>query len=64
MISRIDYRTRPRTVTLTMTLAEFREHVEWLLELAPSDGATRAWDDELNRIDPAPNGCAERGVAS
>lgn len=47
-----DYRYRPPVVTLEMTLAEFREHVEWLEELASHDGCTRDWRATLDRIAP------------
>lgn len=56
MRASIDYRrTRPRTVTLTMPLSEFREHVEWLEEMAPRDGCTKDWRAQLDWIDPPPD---------
>lgn len=39
-------------VTLSMTLVEFRQTVEWLEGLDPYDGATKDWRKELDRIDP------------
>lgn len=52
MRASIDYRGRPRMVTLTMPLTEFRETVEWLEAMDSQDGATREWRAELDRIDP------------
>jgi hypothetical protein len=39
-------------VRLEMSLAEFREHVEWLEMIDPDDGCTIDWRAELDRIDP------------
>lgn len=39
-------------VMITMSLAEFREHVEWLETYEPHDGATHNWRQDLDRIDP------------
>jgi hypothetical protein len=52
MRASIDYRVRPRTVTLTMRLDEFRDHVRWLEVIDPGDGCTKDWRAELDRIDP------------
>lgn len=49
MIATIDHRRRPPIV---MTRDEFRETVEWLEVVDPSDAATREWRKELDRIDP------------
>lgn len=43
---------RARVVTLTMSLGEFREHVEWLELLSPHDGCTHDWRAALDHIDP------------
>jgi hypothetical protein len=54
VIGTIDYRTsymREARVTLTMPLREFREHVEWLEEMARDDLATKVWRAELDRLD-------------
>lgn len=47
-----DYRDRPNTVTVKMTLQDFREYVEWFENVAPTDGATRDWREWLDEIDP------------
>lgn len=52
MFATIDYRIRPRTVTLKMSLEEFRDTVRWLEELDPQDKATHDWRRELNHVDP------------
>jgi hypothetical protein len=52
MRASIDYRARPRTVTLTMPLSEFREHVEWLEVIDENDGCTKDWRAILDQIDP------------
>lgn len=49
MITR-DY--RDDTVTWTMRLSEFREHVEWLETIDPDDGATKDLRAALDRLDP------------
>lgn len=61
MMASIDYRHRVPQVTLRMTLVEFRETVEWLETLDPSDGATQDWRAELDHVDPPEfNGRLER----
>jgi hypothetical protein len=52
MRASIDYRIRPRTVTLTMPLSELREHVEWLEVIDENDGCTKDWRAILDQIDP------------
>lgn len=39
-------------VTITMSLGEFREHVEFLETVAYGDGCTRDYRGWLDRIDP------------
>lgn len=39
-------------IVLTMLVAEFREHVEWLEDLAPRDGATKDWRELLDELVP------------
>jgi hypothetical protein len=50
VIARRDFRYG--TVTLTLTMSEFREHVEWLEEIADGDGCTKDWRASLNEVDP------------
>lgn len=52
MRAQMDRRVRPPRVVLTMTLEEFREHVEWLETIAAGDGCTKDWRDELDNVDP------------
>lgn len=50
MIVERDY--RDNTVHVTMGFLEFCETVEWLELIAPRDGATEEWRQQLRKIDP------------
>jgi len=53
MIVHRDHRIRRGLdVEIKMTLAEFRETVEWLEIVDPNDGATKNWRAWLDEIDP------------
>jgi hypothetical protein len=39
-------------IVIEMSLDEFREHVEWLEALSPTDGCTADFRAELDRVDP------------
>jgi hypothetical protein len=55
MIATRDFRRlgQAREITLTMSLDEFRETVEWLETADPHDRATADWRDWLDHVDPA-----------
>ncbi len=49
-----DFRPVMHDITIRMSLAEFREHVEWLESLDRENGCTREMRGWLDRVDPEP----------
>jgi hypothetical protein len=40
-------------ITISMSLSELRETVDWLEGIDPSDGATKDWREWLDQVDPS-----------
>ncbi len=52
MIVSRDFRRGKPDITIAMSLADFREHVEWLESLDREDGCTREMRTWLDLVDP------------
>ncbi len=52
MVVSRDFRRTATAITIRMSLADFREHVEWLESFDRENGCTREMRMWLDRVDP------------